>query len=127
MNKILLVAAGGAVGSVARYALGSQTLRWFGPGWPYGTFTANLIGGLLIGLLAGYLAFRGAEDQERLRLLLQVGVLGGFTTFSAYSLETAVMIERKAYGAAAGYAAASVVLAIAAVFAGLMISRRVFA
>jgi len=127
MNKILLVAAGGAAGSVARYVLGSQTLRWFGPDWPYGTFAANIIGGLLIGALAGFLAYRGDADQERLRLLLQVGVLGGFTTFSAYSLETAVMLERKAYGAAVSYASASVLLAIAAVFAGLLISRRVFA
>ena len=127
MNKLLLVALGGAFGSVARYALGGQTLRWFGPGWPYGTFAANLIGGCLIGLLAGFLAHRGDADQERLRLLLQVGVLGGFTTFSAYSLETALMIERKAYGAAAGYAISSVVLAILAVFAGLILARRVFA
>ena len=127
MDKYLLVAFGGAVGSVARYALGGQTLRWFGPDWPYGTFAANLIGGSLIGLLAGYLAFRGGADQERLRLLLQVGVLGGFTTFSAYSLETALMIERKAYGAAAGYALSSVVLSVLAVFAGLMLARRAFA
>ncbi len=126
MNKLFLVALGGAVGSVARYALGGQTLRWFGPGWPYGTFAANLIGGCLIGLLAGYLAHRGGADQERLRLLLQVGVLGGFTTFSAYSLETALMLERKAYGAAAGYAVGSVVLAVLAVFAGLILARRVF-
>jgi len=127
MNRLFLVALGGAVGSVARYALGGQTLRWFGPGWPYGTFAANLIGGCLIGLLAGYLAHRGGADQERLRLLLQVGVLGGFTTFSAYSLETALMLERKAYGAAAGYAVGSVVLAVLAVFAGLILARRVFA
>ena len=127
MNKLFLVALGGAVGSTARYALGGLTLRWFGPGWPYGTFAANLIGGCLSGLLAGYLAHRGGADQERLRLLLQVGVLGGFTTFSAYSLETALMIERKAYGAAAGYAVSSVVLAVLAVFAGLILARRVFA
>ena len=127
MDKYLLVAFGGAVGSVARYAVGGQTLRWFGPGWPYGTFAANVIGGCLIGLLAGALAFRGGEDQERLRLLLQVGVLGGFTTFSAYSLETAVMIEKKAYGAAAGYAVSSVVLSVLAVFAGLVLARKVFA
>ena len=127
MNKLFLVALGGAVGSTARYALGGLTLRWFGPGWPYGTFAANLIGGCLIGLLAGYLAHRGGADQERLRLLLQVGVLGGFTTFSAYSLETALMIERKAYGAAAGYAVSSVVLAVLAFFAGLILARRVFA
>ena len=127
MNKFLLVALGGAVGSVARYVLGGWTLRGFGPGWPYGTFAANIIGGGLIGLLAGYLAFKGGADQERLRLLLQVGVLGGFTTFSAYSLETALMIERKAYATAAGYAVSSVALSVLAVFAGLILARRAFA
>ncbi|OXE35683.1 MAG: camphor resistance protein CrcB [Phenylobacterium zucineum] len=127
MNKFLLVALGGAVGSAARYALGGWALRGFGPGWPYGTFAANLIGGGFIGLLTGYLAFKGGGDQERLRLLLQVGVLGGFTTFSAYSLETALMIERKAYGAALGYAVSSAVLAVLAVFAGLFLARKVFA
>lgn len=127
MEKYLLVAAGGAAGSVARYSLGAQTMRWFGPGWPYGTFAANIAGGLLMGFLVGFLAHRGGADQERLRVLLAVGVLGGFTTFSSYSLETALMIERKAYGAAAGYAAGSVVLAISALFLGLMVARRVFA
>lgn len=127
MEKYLLVAAGGAAGSVARYSLGVQATRWFGTGWPYGTFTANILGGLMMGLLVGFLAHRGGPDQERLRVLLAVGVLGGFTTFSSYSLETALMIERKAYGAAAGYAAGSVVLAISALFVGLMIARRVFA
>ena len=127
MNKILLVAAGGSVGSVARYLVGVMSLRAFGPGWPYGTFLVNLIGGLLMGVLAGWLALRGGADQERLRVLLGVGILGGFTTFSAFSLETALMIERKAYGVAAGYVALSVVLAIGALFAGLMLSRRVFA
>jgi CrcB protein len=127
MNNILLVALGGAAGSSARYLLGTQTLRWFGSGWPYGTFAANLIGGLLMGLLVGVLALRGGADQERLRLLLGVGVLGGFTTFSSFSLETALMIERKTYGIAAGYVTLSVVLSITALFAGLMLSRRVFA
>lgn len=127
MNNILLVALGGAVGSSARYLLGTQALRWFGSGWPYGTFAANVIGGLLMGLLVGVLALRGGADQERLRLLLGVGVLGGFTTFSSFSLETALMIERKAYGVAVGYVSVSVVLSIAALFAGLMLSRRVFA
>ncbi|MCI3131386.1 fluoride efflux transporter CrcB [Phenylobacterium aquaticum] len=127
MEKYLLVAAGGAAGSVARYSLGIQAMRWFGPGWPYGTFMANILGGLMMGLLVGFLAHRGGPDQERLRVLLAVGVLGGFTTFSSYSLETALMIERRAYGAAAGYAAGSVVLAISALFLGLMVARRVFA
>ncbi len=127
MDKLLLVAAGGATGSIARYLLSGQTLRWFGPGWPYGTFAANLIGGLLMGGLVGFLAHRGGADQERLRVLLGVGVLGGFTTFSAYSLDTALMIERRAYGMAFSYATASVVLSIAALFLGLMLARRAFA
>lgn len=127
MDKVLLVAVGGAAGAVARYGLGLQTLRWFGAGWPYGTFIANIAGGLLMGLLAGILAFKGGADQERLRLLLGVGVLGGFTTFSAFSLETALMIERRAYGAAAGYALASVLFSVAALFVGLILARRVFA
>ncbi len=126
MNKLLLVALGGGLGALARYALGIQSLKWLGSAWPYGTLLANGLGGGLMGLLVGYLAFRGGADQERLRLLLGVGGLGGFTTFSAFSLETALMIERRAYGEAAGYALISVVLSILALFAGLIFARRVF-
>jgi len=127
MDKVLLVAVGGAVGAVARYALGTQTLRLWGSGWPYGTFSVNILGGLLMGLLAGYLAHRGGADQERLRVLLGVGVLGGFTTFSAFSLEAALMIGKRAYGQAFAYTSASVLLSIAALFMGLYLSRKVFA
>lgn len=127
MTNWLWVALGGAAGSVARYGLGVQAGRWLGSGWPYGTFGANVMGGLLMGLLAGWLAHRGGADQERWRLLLGVGALGGFTTFSAFSLETALMIERREWGQAIGYAGLSAVLAIAALFGGLMIARRVFA
>jgi CrcB protein len=127
MEKVLLVAAGGAAGAVARYALGVQALRLWGSGWPFGTFIANLSGGLLMGMLAGYLAHRGGADQERLRVFLGVGVLGGFTTFSAFSLETALMIERRTYGQAFSYAAASVLLSISALFVGLLLARRIFA
>ena len=127
MIKLLLVALGGAVGSSARYLFGVQATRLLGAGWPYGTLGVNVVGGLLMGLLAGWLAQRGGVDQERWRVLLGVGVLGGFTTFSAFSLETALMIERRDYGAAAGYVALSVTLSVAALFAGLLLSRRVFA
>ena len=80
-----------------------------------------------MGVLVGVLAYRGGADQEKWRLLLGVGVLGGFTTFSAYSLELALMVEKRAYAQAALYALGSMVLATGAVFAGLMLARRVFA
>lgn len=127
MTRLLLVAAGGALGSVARYGAGVLAQR-LAPGvaWPWATFGVNLLGGLLMGLLVGWLGARAAGDNG-LRLFAAVGLLGGFTTFSAFSLETALMIERKQVGLAAGYATASVALSVAALFLGLMIARRAFA
>ena len=127
MSNLIYVALGGATGAVARYLVGVQALRNLGDHWPYGTFAANVIGGFLMGMLAGYLAHRGGADQERWRLLLGVGMLGGFTTFSAFSLEAALMVEKRAYGQAFSYATASVLLSIAALFAGLLLARRAFA
>jgi CrcB protein len=127
MQGLLLVAAGGAIGSVARYLLSAFTLRNLGSAWPYGTLSANVLGGLLIGALAGFLAFRGGVGQDKLRLLLQVGFLGGFTTFSAYSLEVALMIERRDFGQAAVYALTSVILSVGALFLGLALARKAFA
>ncbi|WP_337188961.1 fluoride efflux transporter CrcB [Phenylobacterium sp.] len=124
MQTLLLVAAGGAVGSAARYLVGVQALRALGPGWPYGTLAVNVVGGFLMGVLVGVLALRGGADQEKWRVLLGVGVLGGFTTFSAFSLEVALMIERRAWGAAFAYSLMSVVLSVAALFAGLILMRR---
>lgn len=129
MTRFLLVAAGGAAGAMARYAVGLAVIR-LGPGlaWPVGTFMINVLGGLLMGLLAGWLALKAGAgvDHERLRLLLGVGLLGGFTTFSAFSMETALMIERRQLGLAAGYVGLSVVLSVAALFAGLMVARRLW-
>ncbi len=127
MTRILLVAAGGALGSMARYGLGAAALRLApGASWPVGTFTANLIGGLLMGLLAGWLALKSGAEGETIRLFAAVGVLGGFTTFSAFSLETATMIERRDWGLAAAYALSSAALAILAVFVGLWLARRLW-
>ena len=123
MQTLFSVAAGGACGAVMRYLLGVQALRL--AGWPYGTFAANILGSFLMGVLAAVLALRGGADQEKWRLLLGVGLLGGFTTFSAYSLEVALMIERRAYGQAAAYSLGSVVLSIAALFMGLILARKV--
>ncbi len=127
MTRFLIVAAGGALGAVARYGVGVWTQRLFPTAqWPWATLTVNVVGGLLMGLLAGWLAFRGGAHSESLRLFAAVGVLGGFTTFSAFSLEAALMIERRQLAMAGGYVAASVVLSIAALFIGLMVARRAF-
>ena len=129
VTRLLLIAAGGALGAVARYGVGVWAVRLFpATQWPWGTLAVNIVGGLLMGLLAGWLALKAGTgvDHERLRLLLGVGLLGGFTTFSAFSLETALMIERRQMGLAAGYVSLSVVLSVAALFAGLMIARRLW-
>jgi CrcB protein len=124
MLAILLVGAGGAVGSICRYLLNIASTRAFGPGFPYGTLAANVLGGLLMGSLVGVLALRGGADQERWRLLLGVGVLGGFTTFSSFSLETALMIQRRQLDVAAVYAVTSVIAAIGGLFLGLFLMRK---
>lgn len=120
--------AGGGVGAGLRYLLG-RALSQSGAAvsLPWGTLAANVLGGLAMGLLVGWLAARASGGDNELRLLLGVGLLGGFTTFSAFSLEMALMIERGQAALAVGYAAASVVLALLALFAGLWISRGVFA
>ena len=127
MTRFLIVAAGGALGAMARYGAGVVVGRLFGNlAWPWATLGVNVVGGLLMGALTGWLAFRGGLQAESIRLFAAVGILGGFTTFSAFSLETALMIERRQFALAGGYVAASVVLSILALFVGLMVARRAF-
>lgn len=121
MPNLLLVMIGGAIGAGCRYQLSRLAMHHAGAGFPWGTLIVNLLGGLLIGLLAGLFARSGGGEQ--LRLLLAVGVLGGFTTFSAFSLETYEMIAQGALAAAFAYVLASVVGALIMLVAGLWLAR----
>lgn len=121
MISLSLVMLGGALGAAARYLVGQAMLGWLGPNYPWGTLAVNLIGGLAMGVLMGMLARMAAGEQAR--LFLAVGVLGGFTTFSAFSLELVTMLERGAMLTALGYALASVLGAVLALFAGLAMTR----
>jgi CrcB protein len=122
MPNLLLVMLGGAFGSGARYLTGRATLDWFGPGYPWGTLAVNLIGGFLMGVLVGTLA-RIGQGGEQWRVLIGVGVLGGFTTFSAFSLDAMGMIERGDWIPMLGYALVSVVGSITALAIGLQLTR----
>jgi CrcB protein len=127
ITRLLIVAAGGGLVAMARYSLGLAAGRLApNAAWPWGTFAANVLGGLAMGALVGWLAFRGGAQQETIRLFAAVGVLGGFTTFSSYSLEAVMMIERRDYALAAAYVVGSVVLTVVALFIGLMVARRAF-
>lgn len=124
MNIFLAVALGGGIGAMGRYAVGIGALALFGPGLPVGTLVANLLGGFLMGVVVEAGALKFSYSPE-LRAFLTVGVLGGFTTFSAFSLESALMIERGEWGMAFGYVAISAVLSITALFAGMWLMRGV--
>jgi fluoride exporter len=122
MPSLLLVMIGGALGSGGRFLVGRATLSWFGPAYPWGTLAVNLLGGLAMGVLAGALA-RGGQGSEPLRLLLAVGVLGGFTTFSAFSLDAVTLVQQGQAGAAALYVALSVAGSMVALAGGLAVAR----
>jgi CrcB protein len=119
---LLLVAFGGGIGACLRYLVGRWTLVAFGPGLPFGTWSVNILGSFAMGLLAGWLTRADANSNE-LRLLLGVGVLGGFTTFSAFSLDMFTMIERNEIGLAAAYAVSSVAGSVLALMTGVWLAR----
>jgi len=122
----LHVALGGAIGSVLRYQVGRAMTHWLGPNvitaFPWATLTVNIVGSLAMGLLAGFLARHG-QGGEQWRLFLGVGVLGGFTTFSAFSLELMLLIERHQAGQAFVYGAVSVLAGLSAMYLGLIAMR----
>ena len=125
MKHLLLVAAGGAIGASLRYLTGIAALRWFGANFPWGTLMVNVIGSFAMGVLAEFIVRKLGASNE-LRLLLMTGLLGGYTTFSAFSLDAILLIERGAYSAATGYILANVVGSILALLLGLMLARSLF-
>jgi CrcB protein len=118
----VIVFLGGGLGSAARYGVGVLALRWIGSGYPWGTFGINVVGSFAMGVVAEYFALKSGLSQP-LRLFLTTGIIGGFTTFSTYALETALLQERGELGAALTYALGSVVVGVAALFAGLALVR----
>lgn len=119
---LLQVGIGGALGAIARYLTGVATIRGFGPGFPWGTLTVNILGSFLMGALVVALAHKGGT---RFSPLLMTGLLGGFTTFSAFSLDAISMWERGQAALAGIYVLASVTLSLIAIGVGLMMARSV--
>jgi len=124
MNQILLIALGGAIGSVFRYWVSTGAYKLLGPAFPYGTLAVNVIGSFVMGLLFILLLERLNGNNEQLRALLLVGFLGGFTTFSSFSIETFHLIERGEVTSALVNIAASFVLCISATWMGVIMGRQ---
>ena len=118
----LIVFIGAGIGGALRHGVNVLATRQFGLGFPYGTLIVNILGSFVMGLFAGYFAFRPGVPQH-LRLFLTTGLLGGFTTFSSFSLDTALLVERHSYGLAAGYVVGSVAAGLSALFFGLALFR----
>jgi len=122
MQMLIAIAAGGSLGALSRHFMAGAITRTLGIGFPYGTFAVNVLGSFLMGLLVTALASRFGASQE-LRGFLTVGFLGSFTTFSTYSLETVLLIERGEWPMAALYAFGSLVLGIAGLVVGIWLGR----
>jgi CrcB protein len=124
MQSALLVFLGAGLGGVLRHAVNTGCARFCGMAFPWGTLTVNVVGSLLMGLIAGWLTFRSGEGwAQPLRLFLLTGILGGFTTFSAFSLDAILLWDRGEPALAGAYVLGSVILSLAALAAGLAIIR----
>ena len=122
MKLLVAIALGGATGALARYFVSQQMTQWLGSGFPWGTFTVNLVGSFVLGLLAETFAL-AADASPAVRGFLIVGLLGSFTTFSTFSLDVALLFQRDRIDLAALYIAGSVILAVAGLYAGLKLAR----
>lgn len=123
MNGVLAVAAGGVVGAVARYFVYVATGHLLGHGFPYATLIVNIVGSFAMGVVVETMALVWSTSTE-MRLFLTTGILGAFTTFSTFSLDFAVLYERRAFVLCALYTVASFTLSVGALFAGLHLVRR---
>ena len=126
MNGILYVALGGGLGAASRHLVNLWAQRLMGTAFPYGTMVVNILGSFLMGVLIGWLSLK-LDGSDNFKLFLATGFLGGFTTFSAFSLDAFMLLEKKEFGALMAYITGSVFIAIAALMLGLWISRKVFA
>lgn len=115
----LIVFVGAGIGGALRHGVNLWAVRAFGYGFPFGTLIVNVLGSLIMGLLIGFFAYRAGLVPQHARLFLTTGVLGGFTTFSAFSLDAALLLERNSYSIAASYMLGSVVASVVALFVGL--------
>jgi CrcB protein len=125
IGVLLAIALGGALGALARHSLSSTIYELTGPGFPWGIFAVNILGGLMMGLIVELSALKLSLTPET-RAFLTTGVLGGFTTFSTFSLDSALLIQRGAYASAAGYMIGSVTLSVLALFGGLWLIRGLY-
>ncbi|WP_407052101.1 fluoride efflux transporter CrcB [Methyloraptor flagellatus] len=123
MAAYIAVFFGAGLGGITRHAINLAVLRAFGAGFPYATMLINISGSLLMGLIAGYFAMRG-EASQTLRLFLTTGILGGYTTFSAFSLDAGLLYERGQLQAAAAYVVGSVAVSLGGLFLGLFVIRQ---
>jgi len=119
----IIVFLGGGLGAAFRHGINVWVGRWLGTAFPYATLIINITGSTVMGLIAGYFAFKGGASQH-MRLFLTTGILGGYTTFSAFSLDAALLYERGELGASLLYVVLSVVLSILGLFAGLYVIRQ---
>lgn len=115
----VIVFIGAGIGGALRHGVNVWAARAFGYGFPFGTLIVNILGSFLMGLLVGFFAYRAGLVPQHMRLFLTTGILGGFTTFSAFSLDAALLFERHSYSMAMTYIGASVFLSLAALFLGL--------
>ena len=124
MMNVLIVFLGAGIGGSIRHGVNLLAARLVGMAFPYGTLSINIVGSMVMGLCAAYFAFRGADASQPWRLFLTTGILGGFTTFSSFSMETMLLLEQHGFARAGAYVLASVVLCLTGAWAGISIGRQ---